>query len=171
MLGSVQKTIVGPLALTCILTKLAVDNAHPASMQDVERLSIACALLVGVEQFLMGLFRVGVVVDYISKPVLSAFTTAAGVIIANSQLLALFGLQCVKDNSCEKHSRSNIADNVATQATDHHHQTTFEEFISFLKHIKYTHIVRLFSDDLRIFESLKFSFYNFFEKKNEKKLF
>jgi MFS superfamily sulfate permease-like transporter len=139
LFGSGARSVVGPLALTCILTKLAVDAAQPEDTAAFERLSFVVALLVGVEQLLMGALRVGAVVELVSKPVLSAFTTAAGVIIAHSQLLSLTGLECVATDSCGDNAQHDAAPEMFGES---HHKTTVVQFIDFLKNIKYVHFVR-----------------------------
>ena len=55
-------------------------------------LALALALLVGLIQLLMGMLRLGTLVNFISHPVLSGFTSAAALIIAFSQLKYIFGL-------------------------------------------------------------------------------
>jgi len=50
------------------------------------------ALMVGVIQFLLGIFRLGFLVNFLSHPVISGFTSAAALIIGLSQLKHLLGI-------------------------------------------------------------------------------
>ena len=65
--------------------------AEPGSERFIQ-LAIVAALGVGLVQFLMGIFRMGFVVNFLSHPVLSGFTSAAALVIASSQVKSLFGL-------------------------------------------------------------------------------
>jgi SulP family sulfate permease len=50
------------------------------------------ALLVGIIQLLLGVFKLGVIVNFLSHPVIVGFTNAAAIIIALSQVSKLFGV-------------------------------------------------------------------------------
>ena len=58
--------------------------------------SIALALTVGIFQFCLGFFRLGLVVNFLSHPVVNGFTNAAAIIIASSQFSKFFGVQVDK---------------------------------------------------------------------------
>jgi len=59
---------------------------------DANAATILC-LLGGVLNFLMGVFNFGFIVDFISYPVISGFTSAASITIATGQLHHLFGVK------------------------------------------------------------------------------
>ncbi|PKO60809.1 MAG: sodium-independent anion transporter, partial [Betaproteobacteria bacterium HGW-Betaproteobacteria-17] len=65
--------------------------APPGSDQFIA-LAIMLALLVGVIQLLLGVFKLGVIVNFLSHPVIVGFTNAAAIIIALSQVSKLFGV-------------------------------------------------------------------------------
>jgi SulP family sulfate permease len=65
--------------------------AAPGSEQFVA-LAIMLALLVGVIQLALGAFKLGVVVNFLSHPVIVGFTNAAAIIIALSQVNKLIGV-------------------------------------------------------------------------------
>ena len=52
--------------------------------------------MVGTFQMLLGLFRMGVLVDFLSHPVVIGFTNAGALIIATSQMNKLFGVTVEK---------------------------------------------------------------------------
>lgn len=93
MFGSSRKMSVGPVAIISLLVASGISNmAVPGSEQYVF-LAAALALIIGLLQLLMGLFRFGFLVNFLSQPVISGFTSAAAVIIAFSQLRNLLGLE------------------------------------------------------------------------------
>ncbi len=55
-------------------------------------LAILLALMVGVFQLALGLFQLGVLVNFLSHPVIVGFTNAAAIIIGLSQINKLFGV-------------------------------------------------------------------------------
>jgi SulP family sulfate permease len=92
LLGTSRTLAVGPVALTSILVAASVGKLAPQGEGSYLLMAIALALLVGVIQLLMGLLRLGSVVNFISHPVLSGFTSAAAILIALSQVNSLAGI-------------------------------------------------------------------------------
>ena len=92
LLGSSRTLAVGPVALTSLLVAATVGPLAAQNSQQYLMLALALALLVGLIQLLMGLLRMGALVNFISHPVLLGFTGAAALIIAFSQLKYLVGL-------------------------------------------------------------------------------
>lgn len=92
LLGSSRYLSVGPSALLSllILTQVAV-LAEPGSPQFLA-FAMATALIAGAMQIAMGVARMGVLTNFLSQPVLSAFTSAAAVHIALSQVKHLLGV-------------------------------------------------------------------------------
>lgn len=90
LLGGSRALAVGPVALSSMLTATAV--AGLGSVSAMVAAAAVLALMVGVILLLLGLLRVGFLVNFLSHPVLSGFTTAAAIVIAISQLKHLTGL-------------------------------------------------------------------------------
>ncbi|MCH8524829.1 MAG: sodium-independent anion transporter, partial [Balneolales bacterium] len=89
LLGTSRQLAVGPVAMVSLLVLTGVSQfAEPGSERFIQ-LAILTALGVGLVQFLMGLFRMGFIVNFLSHPVLSGFISAAAIIIAASQIQAL----------------------------------------------------------------------------------
>jgi SulP family sulfate permease len=88
--GSSLHLSVGPVALVSLLTLSAVSSAAPPG-KEVETAGLL-ALMVGATSLVMGLARIGFLVNFISRPVLLGFTAAAALIIAASQLNAFAGV-------------------------------------------------------------------------------
>ena len=109
--GSSLHLSVGPVALVSLLTLSAVSSTAPPG-KEIEVAGLL-ALMVGVTSLLMGIARVGFLVNYISRPVLVGFTAAAAVIIATSQLKGLTGVQAENGDNFLSIAR-NFADAIAT---------------------------------------------------------
>jgi len=92
ILGSSKQLAVGPVAMVSLLIVAGVGELADAGSDRFIHLAIMTALGVGTVQFLMGVFRMGFLVNFLSHPVLSGFTSAAALIIGASQLSNLLGL-------------------------------------------------------------------------------
>ena len=92
ILGSSRQLAVGPVAMVSLLIVAGVGELADAGSDRFIHLAIMTALGVGTVQFLMGVFRMGFLVNFLSHPVLSGFTSAAALIIGASQLSNLLGL-------------------------------------------------------------------------------
>ena len=91
-LGTSRQLAVGPVAMVSLLTATAIGSFQGLSNSDYISYAILLALLVGVIQFLLGAFRLGFLVNFLSHPVVSGFTSAAALIIGLSQLKHLLGV-------------------------------------------------------------------------------
>jgi sulfate permease, SulP family len=90
--GSSSQLGTGPVAVVSLLTATAVAQFHEIGSPEFITLAIMLAFLVGAFQFLLGVFRLGVIVNFLSHPVIVGFTNAAALIIAFSQLSKIFGV-------------------------------------------------------------------------------
>lgn len=92
LLGTSRTLAVGPVAIVSLLVASGVGAlAEPGSGQYIQ-FAITLALLVGVIQFVMGAVRLGFLVNFLSHPVISGFTSAAALVIGFSQLKHLLGI-------------------------------------------------------------------------------
>ncbi|MCK5677144.1 MAG: sodium-independent anion transporter, partial [Flavobacteriaceae bacterium] len=90
--GTSRQLAVGPVAMVSLLTATAIGSFEGLSTSDYISYAILLAFLVGVIQFLLGIFRLGFLVNFLSHPVVSGFTSAAALIIGLSQLKHLLGI-------------------------------------------------------------------------------
>lgn len=90
--GTSKQLAVGPVAMVALLISSGVGAIADIGSQEFIALSIVLALMVGAIQLLMGVFRLGFVVNFLSHPVIAGFTSAAALIIGFSQLKHLLGL-------------------------------------------------------------------------------
>ncbi|MEO0571014.1 MAG: solute carrier family 26 protein [Bacteroidota bacterium] len=91
--GSSRKLAVGPVALDSLIVASSLAALKLASKEDYIAMALFLALLVGTIQLVMGFFRMGFLANFLSRPVVSGFTSAAALVIAVSQLKYLFGLE------------------------------------------------------------------------------
>lgn len=90
--GSSKQLATGPVAVVSLLTASALTPYAAVGSPEFIALAILLALLVGLVQLTLGFFRLGVVVNFLSHPVIIGFTNAAALIIGLSQLNKIFGV-------------------------------------------------------------------------------
>ena len=105
LFGSSRQLSTGPVAVVSLLTATALEPLATAGGQQYIAYAILLALMVGLFQFALGVLKLGLVVNFISHPVVNGFTNAAALIIASSQLPKLFG--------------------VYVERAHHHHETVY----------------------------------------------
>ena len=114
--GTSRQLAVGPVAMVSLLTATAIGSFQGLSITEYISYAILLALLVGLIQFLLGLFRLGFLVNFLSHPVVSGFTSAAALIIGLSQLKHLLGVDIPRShhvhdiilNAVEKFNEINV---------------------------------------------------------------
>lgn len=90
--GSSSQLHTGPVAMLSLMSAAAlIPFAMPGSPAFIE-LAIMLAMMVGVLRLALGLFRLGVIVNFLSSPVIVGFTNAAALIIGLSQLSKVLGV-------------------------------------------------------------------------------
>ena len=92
MWGSSAQLATGPVAVASLLTASALAPLAATGSDQFITLAILLALLVGLIQLALGVFKLGIVVNFLSHPVIVGFTNAAAIIIGLSQLNKLFGV-------------------------------------------------------------------------------
>lgn len=99
LFGSSRHLAVGPVAMISLLVVAGIGELAEVGSERFIRLAILAAFGAGLLQLLMGLLKMGFLVNFLSHPVLSGFTSAAALIIAASQLGNLLGLETVRGTS------------------------------------------------------------------------
>ncbi len=105
LFGSSRQLATGPVAIVSLMTAASLEPLATAGSEAYIAYAILLALLVGLFQLALGVLRLGLVVNFLSHPVVNGFTNAAALIIASSQLSKLFGVYVDK--------------------ADHHYETIF----------------------------------------------
>lgn len=91
LLGTSRQLAVGPVAMVSLLVAAGVGALAPPGTEEYVGLAVALSLLVAAIQLGMGAARLGFLVNFLSHPVISGFTSAAAVLIGLSQLQHLLG--------------------------------------------------------------------------------
>ena len=92
ILGTSRQLGVGPVAMDSLLVAVTVGELAKAGSDSYISIAILLAFLVGAIQLLLGFLRLGFLVNFLSHPVISGFTSAAALIIGFSQLKYLMGV-------------------------------------------------------------------------------
>lgn len=90
--GSSTYLSVGPVALVSIIVLTGLSELAEPFSEEFIQLAILTSLIAGLIQVLLSLFRMGFLVNFLSHPVISGFTSAAAFIIAVSQVKHLLGV-------------------------------------------------------------------------------
>lgn len=94
LIGSSRTLAVGPVAVAALMVANALSTHFGNESSEA---ALAGAMILAAETgallLLMGIFRVGTLVSFISHPVLSGFTSGAVLLIVSSQLKHLSGIQ------------------------------------------------------------------------------
>ncbi|MGA7878120.1 MAG: SulP family inorganic anion transporter, partial [Desulfoferrobacter sp.] len=92
LFGSSRQLATGPVAIVSLMTNAALAPLATAGSEAYIAYAILLALIVGLFQFALGVLRLGLVVNFLSHPVVNGFTNAGALIIATSQLSKMFGV-------------------------------------------------------------------------------
>ncbi len=92
LFGTSRALAVGPVAVVSLMTLTAASSVAPPGSAEFIAAALVLALLSGLILLLMGVFKLGFLANLLSHPVVSGFITASGIIIATSQLKAIFGI-------------------------------------------------------------------------------
>ncbi len=92
LFGSSRQLGTGPVAVVSLMSAASLEPLATAGSPEFIAYSIALAMVVGIFQFSLGVLRLGMVVNFLSHPVINGFTNAAAIIIASSQFSKFFGV-------------------------------------------------------------------------------
>ncbi len=92
LFGSSRQLQTGPVAVVSLMTAAALEPLAAANPEGYLVYAAVLAIIVGIFQMSLGLLRLGVLVEFLSHPVVIGFTNAAAIIIAASQVSKLFGV-------------------------------------------------------------------------------
>lgn len=92
LFGSSRQLGTGPVAVVSLMSAASLEPLATAGSPEFIAYSITLALVVGLFQFSLGVLRLGMLVNFLSHPVVNGFTNAAAIIIASSQLSKFFGV-------------------------------------------------------------------------------
>jgi sulfate permease, SulP family len=93
LIGTSRVLAVGPVAVDSLMVAAAIANSSPQNTSAYLALAVTLAFLVGAIEIIMGLLRLGFLVNFLSRSVTSGFISGAAVIIGFSQVKHLLGLK------------------------------------------------------------------------------
>lgn len=99
LLGTSRTLAVGPVAVVSLLVASGLAEFGALEPSEVLGLAALLALAVGVVQLGMGLLHAGFLVNFLSHPVVSGFTSAAALVIAFSQADHLLGISGPREST------------------------------------------------------------------------
>nr|WP_211335206.1 sulfate permease [Thiocapsa rosea] len=92
LFGSSRQLSTGPVAVVSLMTAAALGPLVATNPEGYVAYAVLLAFMVGLFQLMLGLLRLGVLVDFLSHPVVVGFTNAGALIIATSQIGKLVGV-------------------------------------------------------------------------------
>ena len=98
IMGSSRQLAVGPVAMDSLLVATTLNTMAIVNTQHYISLAIFLAFFMGVIQVFLGLIKFGFLVNFLSKPVINGFTSAAAIIIGLSQLNHMLGVEISQGN-------------------------------------------------------------------------
>ncbi len=108
LFGSSRQLSTGPVAILALMAAACLETFATPGTSTYIAYTILLTFMVGAFQFVLGTLRLGLVVNFLSHPVVNGFTNAAALIIASAQFAKLFGVHVDK--------------------AEHHYQTIMEVF-------------------------------------------
>lgn len=93
LLGTSRQLSVAPAAMISIIIASALAAFNNFSEAEYIGACLVLSVMVGAIQLLMGTLRLGFIVNFLAKPVISGFVSGAALIIFSSQLKNMLGLK------------------------------------------------------------------------------
>lgn len=90
--GTSRALAVGPVAVVSLMTAAAIGQVAEVGSMGYAIAALTLAMLSGAMLLMMGVFKLGVLANFLSHPVIAGFITASGVLIAASQLKHILGV-------------------------------------------------------------------------------
>ena len=91
LMGTSRQLSVGPVAMDSLLVASGLAALKLSGIDEYISMAIFLAFFMGLIQLILGFLKMGFLVNFLSRPVISGFTSAAAIIIGLSQLKHLVG--------------------------------------------------------------------------------
>ncbi len=92
LFGSCRHLAVGPVAMVSLLVFAGLSSLAEPGSEEYISLALLLSLMVGAIKLILGLSRMGFLVNFLSPAVISGFTSAAALVIGLSQVHHLLGI-------------------------------------------------------------------------------
>lgn len=123
--GSSRQVAIGPVAMDSLIVATGVSTLALAGSESYISIAILLAFMVGAIQLIMGFFSLGFIVNFLSKPVITGFTSAVAFTIGINQFRNLFGVDFVQSDQFHI-----ILKDIYLQISDFNYHTTAIGFAS-----------------------------------------
>lgn len=97
-LGTSRQLAIGPAAMDSLIVASGIATLAAIGSEHFILLAILLAFMIGAFQVIFGLFKMGFLVNFLSKPVISGFTSGAAIIIGMNQIGNLLGVEVGRNN-------------------------------------------------------------------------
>ncbi|WP_222982975.1 SulP family inorganic anion transporter [Flagellimonas meishanensis] len=91
--GTSRQLGVGPVALDSLLVAAGIGALQLSGITEYVSVVLFLTLLIGGLQLLLGFLKMGFFINFLSKPVISGFTSAAAIVIGLGQLKHVLGVE------------------------------------------------------------------------------
>ena len=125
--GSSRQVAIGPVAMDSLIVATGVSTLALAGSESYISIAILLALMVGAIQFILGVFSLGFVVNFLSKPVITGFTSAVALTIGLNQFRNLFGVDFLQSDQIQY-----VLEDIWQQMANYNHHTTIIGLISII---------------------------------------
>ncbi|KZV22763.1 sulfate transporter 1 [Dorcoceras hygrometricum] len=93
-MGSSRDIAIGPVAVVSLLLGTLLRNEiDPKNKHEYQRLAFTATFFAGVTQFVLGFFRLGFLIDFLSHAAIVGFMAGAAITIGLQQLKGLLGVK------------------------------------------------------------------------------
>ena len=117
--GSSRQVAIGPVAMDSLIVATGVSTLALAGSDSYISIAILLALMVGAIQFIMGVFSLGFIVNFLSKPVITGFSSAIALIIGCNQFRNLLGVDFIQSDQIQY-----VIEDVLFQINNYNFHTT-----------------------------------------------
>lgn len=125
--GTSRQLSTGPTVLDSLIIVSGVSTLAILGSENYVTIVLLLTFMVGCIQFIVGVFRLGFIVNFISKPVLTGFISAAALIIVLSQFKDLLSLEVSRSNHIQT-----IVSNLFEKITETNFNTLIVGLVSIL---------------------------------------
>lgn len=119
-LGTSRRMSIGAAAMDSLIIGAGLASLNYVTELNYVSAAITVCFMAGITQILFGFLRFGFFANFLSKPVISGFTSAAAIIIAMSQVKNVLGLSIPNSNQVHK-----VIDNIFQNISDVNTTTLF----------------------------------------------
>lgn len=125
--GSSRQVAIGPVAMDSLIVATGVSTLALTGSDSYISIAILLALVVGTIQLLLGIFRLGFVVNFLSRPVITGFTSAVALTIGINQFRNFLGVEFAQSDQVQY-----VLEDVWNNIIDYNAHTTIIGLVSAL---------------------------------------